>query len=88
MSEWDVVVVIGTALFWVWVGVFVWFFVSSAVHEILRIRRARYSASRAWREGYVQGVQDERRAAARDIPEYRSPGRQNPYGASEGPTRR
>lgn len=33
----------------------------------------------AWREGYEQGVSDERTAAAVDWPEYRQPNRQNPY---------
>jgi len=36
--------------------------------------------ARAWREGYDAGVSDERIAAEVDWPEYRQPGRQNPYG--------
>ena len=36
-----------------------------------------------WREGYLQGVEDERTSAAWDVPGY-GPNRGNPYRGSEG----
>jgi len=39
----------------------------------------RHLVARAWRQGYDAGVSDERIAAEVDWPEYRQPGRQNPY---------
>lgn len=38
----------------------------------------------AWDEGYGTGVHDERTAAEVAWPEYREPGRVNPYRVSEG----
>lgn len=32
-----------------------------------------------WDAAYAQGIEDERQAAAVDIPEYRNPSRKNPY---------
>jgi hypothetical protein len=43
----------------------------------------RLLVARTWREGYSQGVEDERQAAAIDWHEYREPHRKNPYGKEQ-----
>ena len=51
------------------------------ISDLIKVRiDARHDAASAWQEGYDQGVSDERQAAEWDIPEYRIPHRQNPYG--------
>ena len=87
MNGWEAIALLGQLFFWIWVVFFAWGIVWVTVSHIGDAIKARSKAARAWREGYEQGVNDERLAAAVDIPEYRIPNRQNPYGKSESPAR-
>lgn len=87
MNGWEAITLLGQLIFWIWVVFFAWAAIWVTVEHIGSAIKARSKAARAWREGYEQGINDERLAAAIDIPEYRIPNRQNPYGKSESPTR-
>lgn len=91
MNGWEVLSAGMMLIGYIWLGVAAFLCVWVTVEHIgsaMKARaKARAKAALAWREGYEQGVNDERLAAAVDIPEYRIPNRQNPYGKSESPTR-
>jgi hypothetical protein len=57
--------------------------VSNGLNAVQRLYIAqptvREAKAEGWDEGYGTGVHDERMAAEADIPEYREPGRVNPY---------
>lgn len=80
MTGWEAVLSALWALVWVWIGVCGFMAVWITWSSVRDMWRANRRAVKAWQEGYDQGVDDERLAAAVDIPEYRIPKRQNPYG--------
>ena len=82
MTGWEVLGLLLQMLALSWLGLVIFLCVWVTVTHVGQAMKARANASRAWQEGYEQGVHDERQAAEVDIPEYRIPRRQNPYGAS------
>ena len=83
-TGWDVLAAVGLLFFWTCVIAFGWtalWIIVTHIYDLIRGRIIkRYQASKIWQEGYDAGVNDERKAAEWDVPEYRIPRRENPYG--------